>query len=478
MSRDHDMISSLVRILYLVVNSTYHEVFGREFSLTFKRIAIILTSTIFLVCLIVWNHLGFFLDDVIFSDWRHMDVVKPAFIVGNARSGTTWLHRLLCESDVNIFSSFRIWEILFAPSVTWRWLFYKLYKYDNDYFFGSIYHFIRAVDRHLFAHIHVHPVGLFEYEEDEWLMAHVGLSQLLLLIFPGAAGFMEKVVHFDCCASYIHDTDGALSNAAQRILEAPSRQGRIQDPEEPVLALPARLSILSYYRQCVKRHMYFHTTISPLAHSRDSSRLVFVSKNPTFTLRVESLYRMFPDAYVVCMARQPSQSLPSMVSYISQVWGAVASPRIPRPRALEMLAYCRAHYLFPCLHIPRHPDSPLHGKRHGCLLSYERCRQHAKQAVLQLLYGILAHRAEIAPSSEETNNTDASSSWEDKLRHMHSWVDWQRIGVYLEQQELKSRRFRSQHVYDFQKCCGDLTEEQLREKFKVVYEVYEDLASS
>ncbi|RYG69090.1 hypothetical protein EON64_03580 [archaeon] len=329
MGRDHDMVSSLVRILYLITNSLYHEALGRDFRLSVKRIAIISFFAIFIPCIIAWNHIGFLLDDIIFSDWRHMEVDRPVFVVGNARSGTTWLHRLLCASDSSTFTSLRTWEILFAASVTWRWLFYTLHKIDNDYFFGSIYHFIRAVDRHLFAHIHVHPVGLFEFEEDEWLMTHIGLSQLLLLLFPGAAGFMDKVVHFDCCSSYISDADGALSNAAQRNFLTPSRQGHIQAPEEPTLAQPARLSILSYYRQCVKRHMYFHSVLHPVARNRNNStvpdrlvhsaRLVFVSKNPTFTLRVESLYRVFPDAYVVCMVRSPKDSVPSMVSYIAQV---------------------------------------------------------------------------------------------------------------------------------------------------------------
>ena len=79
----------------------------------------------------VWNHLGLFLDEILFPNWKDEKIVQPLFIVGNARSGTTFLHRLLTQADNNkVFTTIRTWELLFAVSVTWKMLFWLLYKID------------------------------------------------------------------------------------------------------------------------------------------------------------------------------------------------------------------------------------------------------------------------------------------------------------------------------------------------------------
>ena len=48
-----------------------------------------------LTWLIVWNYVGFWLDEILFSRWKDEEIVAPLFIVGNARSGTTFFHRLV-----------------------------------------------------------------------------------------------------------------------------------------------------------------------------------------------------------------------------------------------------------------------------------------------------------------------------------------------------------------------------------------------
>ena len=99
------------------------------------------------------------------------------FIIGNARSGTTWLHRAVTASkDGNdtasndtFFTTMLTWEIFFAASVTWRKLFILLHKLDG--LIGSpVFSIIRFVDTTCFGSITIHPVGLFKAEEDEWIM--------------------------------------------------------------------------------------------------------------------------------------------------------------------------------------------------------------------------------------------------------------------------------------------------------------------
>ena len=58
-------------------------------------------------------------------------------------------------------------------------------------------------------------------------------------------------------------------------------------------------------------------------------------------LPLSSLY------FLVCMVRDPVQSIPSMVSYISKVWHVFASPRFEYPNARDLLEFCRQHYSYP-----------------------------------------------------------------------------------------------------------------------------------
>ena len=57
-----------------------------------------------------------------------------------------------------------------------------------------------------------------------------------------------------------------------------------------------------HYRRCVQRHLYARQGTAP--------KRTYLSKNPTFTLRLRSLLREFPDAHVVVLVRDPERHLP------------------------------------------------------------------------------------------------------------------------------------------------------------------------
>ena len=61
----------------------------------------------------------FFLDDIFFPGYRTIEVKEPVFLVGIARSGTTFLHRLLAE-DTEHFTTFMYWELILTPSIIER----------------------------------------------------------------------------------------------------------------------------------------------------------------------------------------------------------------------------------------------------------------------------------------------------------------------------------------------------------------------
>lgn len=322
-SSSSSLLSSLFRFHVFLINNIYYECFSSKhrfqiFSL--KRVFSLVFLYIFIVYCVIWNHLGFLLDEILFSGWREEGVSEPLFIVGNARSGTTLMHRLLTMDDSR-FTTMRTWEIIFAPSVSWRMLFWFLYDIDRFFLFGTAYHCVEYADRLLFGGIRIHPCGLFQAEEDEWVLVHVFYSQLVLLFYPAG----------------LHIPAPSKSGGVIKQLWG-SNIGVLPDFEN-ALTEPLKRSIFNFYRNCVKRHLYAHNRrhrrkleIFDRRSSQDSSQntrireyhatkqsLVYVSKNPVFTTRLRSLHAAFPDMRVVCMIRDPVHSVPSMVSYISKV---------------------------------------------------------------------------------------------------------------------------------------------------------------
>lgn len=273
------------------------------FLFTFKRVAIFLISVTVFTILMFWNHVGFCLDDVFFPHWRISEVKEPLFLVGNARSGTTWLHRLITLNSKR-FTTMKTWEIAFAASITWRWLFGALYNLDSVYLgsivFTTIMYFESIVidgpgEKSISREAYMHPTGLMEAEEDEWLMVHAGCSQLILFCFPLGNKLINDIIMFDC----------APEGNAEKIL----------------LKKEVGMEIFAYYKNCVRRHVYFHSHYDHSSKPRlVPAELTFVSKNPAFTLRIPTIYETFPDARIVSVLRDPIQSIPSMISYISKVY--------------------------------------------------------------------------------------------------------------------------------------------------------------
>jgi hypothetical protein len=295
---DHNKLSgtglpcSLLRFWRIVLTTSYLEITDQTaFRLTWRRCAILATISVCITALVVWNHIGFYLDDIFFPQWKNCAVDSPLFVVGNARSGTTWLHRLITK-ETNRFTTLKTWEIIFAPSVSWRVLFGSLYYLDSLLLSGFIMKLVVLCEAGLLGDkatraASVHDLGLFEAEEDEFLMIHVGYAQLMLYFFPMASTLLHKLTLFD----YVPEGDSVRDCLSEAV----------------------KAEIFGYYKECVQRHVYYH------GHVCGRGRLIFVSKNPTFTLRIPTLYDTFPDARVVCLVRDPLHSVPSLVSFISKV---------------------------------------------------------------------------------------------------------------------------------------------------------------
>lgn len=321
------LLPSLYRTFFLMVHVLYIELFSgqTQFRFTLKRICIYFILFCALPVLIVWNHVGLYLDDILFDDWRACEIDRPLFIVGNARSGTTWFHGLITNIDnVDViyedtststdssplrFTTFRTWEILFAVSITWKLLLHRAHALDKSYLGGAMVRTLALIEDRLLGDTsmrerYVHPIGLMNAEEDEWLMMHIGCSQLILFFFPLGSALLHPLIMFDDNEDDTSSSDSGSSGSAQ-------------------LSASTRRMVFAYYRDCVRRHVYFFrrqlflatpsavttTTIIMDHHNqhhpqhdrphpqhemvddgaRRRRRMIFVSKNPAFTLRLGTL---------------------------------------------------------------------------------------------------------------------------------------------------------------------------------------------
>lgn len=253
----------------------------------------------------------FWLDDLLFPGYKQQPVEKPLFIMGNFRSGSTFLHRLLSR-DTNTFTSLRTWDIFFMPSVTQRKLLRLLARVDRKV--GSpLMRLIHRIDNRSVGTWDIHKVSLLEPEEDENIMLHLWSTFFVVVFFP----FLEDMPPYQ----FFDD------------------------------ALPAheKARIMGFYRDCVKRHLY-----------ANGGKRHFVAKNPAFSAKIETLREFFPDARIIYLARNPLDTLPSTVSLLTYYWKLFNTPeeKYKYIHCENTLALAKYWYHHPLEYMDAHP-SPL-----------------------------------------------------------------------------------------------------------------------
>ena len=136
---------------------------------------------------------AYLLDNLFYPDYHQVEVKQPIFIVGNFRSGTTLLHRLLTkDEDATSFSS---WEIYLAPSIVARKLFHWLMKFN--YAIGDpVQGIINIFNRIVAKNTYLHKIGLNEVEEDGQVFFHLWSSYNLLAFFPFPI-LVKQYIYYD-----------------------------------------------------------------------------------------------------------------------------------------------------------------------------------------------------------------------------------------------------------------------------------------
>jgi hypothetical protein len=253
----------------------------------------------------------FWLDDILFPAHKTHVVEKPLFILGNLRSGSTFLQRLLSR-DEETFTSLTTWDIYLTPSVTQKKITQLISRFDKKFLGGILHKWLYAFDKATLGKIKIHPISFFKPEEDENIHLHIWDGYFVFFLFPFADEF-PNYQHFD-----------------------------------EVLAPEHKKRIMTFYKSMLQRHMY-----------ANKNKKYFVAKNPAFSPKIETLAEFFPDARILYLARNPLDMLPSTVSWINYARRQFTDPGDGYLYIDEILDMTQHWYRHPLRYLDSHP-SPRH----------------------------------------------------------------------------------------------------------------------
>jgi hypothetical protein len=246
----------------------------------------------------------FALDPILFRSLRRTRVTAPTFCIGHARSGTTYLHRLMAADPQ--FSYPLMYE-LFFPSLLQKRLLRLLFRVDaasGNRLRGRL----DEIEERRFAPTDdMHKTGFFVPEEDDAFLTWSLCSGFWILMFP----FMGELDFYHV------------------------------DRWPP----PKRRRAMAFYAECVRRQI------------AANGGGIHLSKNPTFCGRLESLIETFPDARFVVPMRNPDETIPSLLKMLQREWSLRGRDERLIANSLRVLAdQSMDSYEHPLEVLARHPE--------------------------------------------------------------------------------------------------------------------------
>jgi len=253
------------------------------------------------------NAICFALDPLFFPDLRKTKIREPVFVIGHGRSGTTHLHDLLYR-DADRFSCFMMYE-LFWPALIPKKLIRFGARIDRRYLGGLIERRLRERSDARYSKTRdAHHQAATYPEEDDGILTYSCSSGTWSLRVP------------DLSVVSVHYVD-----------QWPDRKRR---------------RMMKFYRECIRRQLYLN-----------GADKIHLSKNPTFTGRIESLIEFFPDAKFVMPYRNPLETMPSLLKLMKGFWKIRGVDEETMERGFERLIEQSLHsYLYPSQVLARHPD--------------------------------------------------------------------------------------------------------------------------
>ena len=202
------------------------------------------------------------LDHVLYPGFRKVPIERPVFILGNPRSGTTFIHRFLLNTEQ--LCAFELWEMLF-PAISARKMLGGMIGHLAP-FNPAQYHSSAA-----------HDTSLRDVETDDAM-------------------------------AFLHFIDGGFRWAYYEAWDDTFGSDRCMPYFDPKLEDPRKKERLYRYMEaCWKRNMYVKQRPHPIV------------KTSLFTLRAEELLQRYPDARIIYMVRDPLATIPSGTSLITRV---------------------------------------------------------------------------------------------------------------------------------------------------------------
>ena len=245
----------------------------------FKRILMVFIMVPFFSFLFVINNFFLALDHIFFFRFKTINISKPVFIVSMPRTGTTMLLHLL-TSIKNEFTTMKLWELIFAPSVIQKLIIVKFIRIDNK-MNSLLKKLIMFLSNKIFKKlVSLHNTGLEQPEEDELVLLWDLTSPYLQYFYP-ECNIFDKLLNFD--------------NQVE-----PKRRNKI----------------MKQYLRYVQRHNY--------VFNRNGSKK-FLSKNPFMMCKIKALYSQFNDAKILTINRCPNLIINSTVNLSELLFSSFSS---------------------------------------------------------------------------------------------------------------------------------------------------------
>jgi hypothetical protein len=317
---------------------------------------------------ILFNDVTLFLDNIFFPSYRSVDVKRPIFIIGHPRSGSTFLHRLLTQTDE--YAVFRFWEIAF-PSLTARKIVRPL-----------IQRLVAKQKDTIFPKEVGHELKFSSVEEEEVLFDQWYNTQFVNAMTPLAFGSWDfaELVYSD------------------------RQPQRIRD------------RTLELFRQCLQRQIYY------------TGKEQIITKMNYSGLRIRSLLHTFPDAKIIYLVRSPYETIPSHLSLHRNIFDyTYGLQRIPATRLrhyYERRYYYNVEYY---RYVERLLEDGAVGPSQVLTVSYDMLLSDLRRAI-----SLILEFTGLQVSEELRRNIDEVASRQGTYRRKHENLPLEEFGLTRE----------------------------------------------
>ena len=285
-----------IKLYFRTIYYSFFKSEGTPGRLSPKRLLIVIFIFIFYPFWQLSIRAAYLLDNILYPDHIKQEINEPVFIVGNFRSGTTFLHRLLTKDEGS--TSFQSWELYLAPSVVGRFFYRSLMRINRA--LGNPARWVFNIfDKIVESEAHIHQIGLTEVEEDGQVLFHIWSGFDLLAFFP-----FPKLIQ-----DYIYYDEMIPAEHKKRDM--------------------------NYYAEIVRKHVYAH------------GGRRYISKNPSHSPKVRTLHHQFPDAKFINLVRNPLQVIPSTISMYSRHAHAYGDPEQEYSLQETVIESSKHWYLYP-----------------------------------------------------------------------------------------------------------------------------------